>query len=118
MINFFQRNFEPIGVSVAFIAIATIIIRSIDIAFGPEHLILGYLIPTSLIAFRYGSRPAMIGAIASTICAAFFLYAPIFSLYVTKSLDLAEMGLFLVLAIATTQFIAPISDRPRRNISR
>lgn len=110
------RNLEAAGAAAILIAIVTLLVRFIEAEFAPAHLVLGYLLPTCLIAFRYGSRPAMLTAIAGTICAAFFLYSPLFSFYVAKPLDMAELGLVFVLAIAMTQFIAAISE-PDENIS-
>lgn len=113
-----SRILEAVAAAAMLIGIVTLIMRFVEISFGPAHLVLGYLIPTCLIAFRYGSWPASVTAIAGTVCAAFFLYAPVFSLYVAKPLDMVELGLFLVLAIAATQFIAAISEQPRENLSR
>jgi K+-sensing histidine kinase KdpD len=109
------RNVEVVGAAAILIGIVTLAVRFVEAEFASPHLVLGYLIPTCLIALRYGSRPAMLTAIAGTICAAFFLYSPVFSFYVAKPLDLAELGLVFVLAIATSQFIAAISE-PDENI--
>jgi K+-sensing histidine kinase KdpD len=112
------RSLEATAAAAVLVGIVTIIMHYVEIEFGPAHLILGYLVPTCLIAFRYGSRPATLTAIAGTFAAAFFLYAPIFSFYVAKPLDIAELGLVLVLAIATTQFIGAISEEPTETLSR
>jgi K+-sensing histidine kinase KdpD len=110
------RNLEAAGVAAILIAIVTLAVRFIEAEYAPAHLVLGYLIPTCLVALRYGGRPAVFTATAGMICAAFFLYSPVFSFYVAKPLDLAELGLVFVLAVASSQFIAAIFE-PDEKIS-
>ncbi len=104
--------------SIAVVAVATAVIRIIDAACEPQHLIFGYLIPTTFIAFRFGSVPAMLTAMASSICAAFILYPPKFSIYISNPLHVAELMFFFVLSVATTQFIAVLADEKQRNTPR
>jgi two-component system, OmpR family, sensor histidine kinase KdpD len=108
-----RRQFWPIAVSITIVVIATVIIKAVDVAIEPEHLVFGYLIPTSFVAVRYGSVPAMVTSVAGSLCAAYFLYPPKFSIYMGSLLHLAELGFFLLLALATTQFIAVLSDGAR-----
>jgi len=66
---------------------------------GPQHLVFFYLLPTALIAVLYGSLPAMLCAIVAPLCAAYFLYDPLFSFYVANRLELGELFCFAVLAL-------------------
>ena len=113
--RFSRRNALSAAASIAVVAVSTAVIRIIDAAFEPQHLIFGYLIPTTFIAFRFGSVPAMLTAMASSICAAFILYPPKFSIYISNPLHVAELMFFFVLSIATTQFISVLADEKQRN---
>lgn len=72
----------------------------------PEHLVFIYLVPASLIAMIYGSASSVLAAAISAVCAAFFLYPPRFSFLIEKPIQIAELMLFLVLALAQCKFIA------------
>jgi two-component system sensor histidine kinase KdpD len=113
---FHRRQLWPIAVSILIVVLATAIIKLVDAAVEPEHLIFGYLIPTSFVAVRYGSIPAMVTSVAGSLCAAYFLYPPKFSIYMGTPLHVVELGFFLLLALATTQFIAVLSygNRPQK----
>jgi K+-sensing histidine kinase KdpD len=54
--------------------------------YGPHHhLVFFYLLPTAFVAIVYGSVLSMLCAIMATLVAAFFLYDPIYSLYVSDA---------------------------------
>jgi K+-sensing histidine kinase KdpD len=108
----------PVVVPLVLVAITTGILFVLDIYLDPEHLIFGYLVPTTLIAIGYGSTAAMLTTIAGVVCAAYFLYPPTFSLYLTEPLHIAELVFFTVLAVAASQVVAKItSDPPNSNSS-
>lgn len=107
----------PVIISTAIIVIATLAIEAVAITLEPQHLIFAYLIPTSFIAVRYGSALAVLTSVACSICGAFFLFPPKFSVYIAQPLHVAELGFFLLLAIATAQYINVLSsagERPRK----
>ena len=66
----------PITASAALLALTTAFVWMIDAPLQHDHLIFIYLVPTALIAIRYGSISAMCVTIVSTFAAAYFLYAP------------------------------------------
>ncbi len=67
----------PIAVTLAIISLVTAVFWTVRIeAVGPQHLVFFYLLPIALVAVLYGSLPAMLGAVAATLCAAYFLYDP------------------------------------------
>ena len=68
-------------------------------AVGPQHLVFFYLLPIALIATLYGSLAAMLYGIAATLCAAFFLYDPLYSFYVTSPLEVGELVCFVSVAL-------------------
>ena len=103
----------PIAVPLVLLAITTAVLFVLDIYLDPEHMIFGYLVPTTLIAIGYGSTAAMLTTIGGVICAAYFLYPPTFSLYIADPLHVTELVFFTLLALAASQVIVKIGDGPR-----
>ncbi len=103
----------PVAVSFGAVALSTAVLLGLYLASAPEHLIFGYLVPISFIALRYGSVPAVLTVIASTFCAAFFLYPPDFDIRIAQPLHMAELAFFLLLALASSQFIGGLADDDR-----
>jgi two-component system, OmpR family, sensor histidine kinase KdpD len=112
--------FGPALVATVLVALTTGILLWIYLALQPEHLIFGYLIPITFVAVRYGSMPAVVTAVVSDICAAYFLYPPDFSIYIAQPLHMAELSFFSVLVLATSQFIGGFADdeRTRKRAAR
>jgi len=108
-----RRQFWSVVISVALVGATTAIIRTIDSVLQPEHLVFAYIIPISYVAVRHGTVPAILTALLCGFCATFFLYPPKFSIYPVSLLHLAELVFFLLLAVATAQFIAVLSDGDR-----
>jgi K+-sensing histidine kinase KdpD len=108
-----KRWVGPVLVAAALVALTTGILLSIYLALQPQHLIFGYLIPITFVAVRYGSWPAIMTAAASDFCAAYFLYPPDFSIYISDPLQMAELSFFSVLVLATSQFIGGFADDER-----
>jgi K+-sensing histidine kinase KdpD len=86
---------------------------------GPQHLVFFYLLPIALVATLYGSLPAMLCGIAATLCAAFFLYDPLYSFYVTSPLEVGELvcfvGVALIGAKCAADLLPPLLTLPRQN---
>src|SRR4029078_854469 len=74
--SFLRRWVTPITVSLAFVGMTTAALWAIEAHLQQDHLIFIYLVPTALIAIRYGSISAMAVTIASSVAAAYFIYAP------------------------------------------
>jgi K+-sensing histidine kinase KdpD len=108
-----KRWVGPVLVATALVALATGVLLAIYLAWQPNHLIFGYLIPITFVAVRYGSLPAIVTAIASDLCAAYFLYPPDFSIYIADRLQVAELSFFSLLVLATSQFIGGFADDER-----
>jgi len=74
-----------------------------------------YLLPTAFVAILYGSVVSMLFAVAATFAAAFFLYDPIFSFYVSNPREVGELILFagtaLIGAKCTAELTHPL-ERP------
>jgi K+-sensing histidine kinase KdpD len=104
---------RPVLVAAALVALTTGILLAVYLAWQPEHLIFGYLIPVTFVALRYGSVPAIVTAVVSDLCAAYFLYPPDFSIYIADPLQVAELSFFSLLVLATSQFIGGFADDER-----
>ena len=110
----------PVAVSLAVVAVVT---RSFGWSrlpqLGPHHLVFFYLLPIAFVAVLYGSLPAMVCAIAATLCAAYFLYDPIYSFHVANPLELGELfcfaGLALIGAKCTADLLRPVTNFPQQN---
>lgn len=103
----------PVLVASALVALTTAVLLALYLVLQPEHLVFGYLIPIMAVAARYGSLPAIATAVASDICAAYFLYPPDFSIYVTDPLQVAELIFFAVLVLPVSQFVGGLADDER-----
>lgn len=103
------RRVTPILVPLVLLAATTGVLYVLDIFLDPEHLIFGYLVPTTLIAIGYGSTAAMLTSIAGVILASLFLYQPTFSIFVMNPLHAAELVFFSLLALAASQVVARIT---------
>jgi K+-sensing histidine kinase KdpD len=115
-----RRWVGPFLVAAALVALTTAILLAMYLALQAEHLIYGYLIPTTFVAVRYGSVPAIVTAVVSDVCAAYFLYPPDFSIYIADPLQVAELSFFSLLVLPTSQFIGGFADdeRLRRRAAR
>ena len=74
------KRAAPIALVFAVVSAVTAVLWSVRIsAVGPQHLVFFYLLPIALVATLYGSLPAMLYGIAAALCAAYFLYDPLYS---------------------------------------
>ena len=109
--KWFRRS-TPVLMPLVLLAITTGALYVLGIFLEPEHLIFGYLMPTTLIAIGYGSTAAMLTSIAGVILATYFLYPPSFSFFFKDTLHLAELTFFTLLALAASQVVARITHDP------
>ena len=105
-----RRWVGPVLVAAILVALTTGILLAIYLALQLQHLIFGYLIPTTFVAVRYGSVPAIVTAVVSDLCAAYFLYPPDFSIYIADPLQVAELSFFSLMVLAISQFIGGFAD--------
>ena len=108
--SFRRRWMIPVAVSLALVALTTTLLWPFEARLNQEHLIFIYLVPTSLIAIRYGSISAMCVVIVSSVAAAYFLYPPRFSFLVASPLDLLEITLFCLLAMLASQVVSGFAN--------
>jgi K+-sensing histidine kinase KdpD len=109
----------PVALVLAIVSVVTVVLWLIRVSVvGPQHLVFFYLLPVALIATLYGSVPAMLYGIAAALCAAFFLYDPLYSFYVTSPLDVGELVCFVGLAVigakCAADLLQPLLISPRQ----
>jgi K+-sensing histidine kinase KdpD len=107
-------SWTPVVMSLAAVLVATMVLLAIDSYLAAEHLVLGYLLPTILIAIYYGSNLAVLASFASGLAAAYFLFPPKFSLYIADLTHVAELGFFLLLASIASKAVSALTDDVRR----
>jgi K+-sensing histidine kinase KdpD len=99
----------PTVVSIAAVILTTIVLLSVDRYLEAQHLVLAYLLPTTLIAVAYGSTFAFLASFMSAVLAAYFLFPPKFSLYVADPLHIAELGFFMLFAALASKVVAVLT---------
>ena len=114
------RRAAPIAVVLVIVSAVTMVLWFVRMsAAGPHHLVFFYLLPIALVATLYGSLLAILYGIAATLCAAFFLYDPLYSFYVTSPLDVGELvcfvGLSLIGAKCAADLLQPLLALPQQN---
>jgi K+-sensing histidine kinase KdpD len=107
-----MRRFEliaPVAASLGAVLLTTVILIILDARLEAQHLVIGYLFPTTVIAVLFGSTTAFIASAISSIAAAYFLFPPKFSLYIASPLHIAELGFFVLLAIIASKATAVLT---------
>jgi K+-sensing histidine kinase KdpD len=103
---------KPVTVSLVLFALTTAAIWLLDAHLQQEHLVFLYVVPASLVAIRYGSVLSMGIVLAGSTVAAYLLYTPQGSLFMTSPLDVLELTLFGLLALFASQVVSGfVSDR-------
>ena len=110
------KQVAPISLSLAIVAAVTAVLFYFkdDDPHTDQHLVFFYLLPTASVAILYGSVVSMLCAIAATFAAAFFLYDPIFSFYVSSPREVGELIFFAGTALIGAKCTADITHRPEK----
>lgn len=98
----------PTLVSICAVLLTTIVLVAIDSYLEAQHLILLYLLPTVFIATAYGSAFAFFASFASGLAAAYFLFPPKFSIYISQPLHVVELTFFVILALISSKVISEL----------
>jgi K+-sensing histidine kinase KdpD len=106
---------RPVGLCFAAVLVTTSVLSTIDSFVPTEHLMLGYLLPTILVAIYFGSTLAVLASFASGLAAAYFLLPPKFSFYIDDPLHIAELGFTIVLAVIGSKVIGVLAYDLRRS---
>jgi K+-sensing histidine kinase KdpD len=89
------------------------VLLTLDSYLEAQHLVFGYIVPTTLIAMQYGSGFAFLTSFASGLAAAYFLFPPKFSIYIADPLHVAELGFFIMLALLASKAVAVLTSDAR-----
>jgi K+-sensing histidine kinase KdpD len=112
-ISFVRHWASPLTMSLAVVALTTLLVWTILPRLQHQHLIFIYFIPTAFIAIRYGSISAIGVTIASTLVAAYFIYPPRFSFVIADRLEVTELILFCLLALLASQVVSGFAKDPK-----
>jgi K+-sensing histidine kinase KdpD len=104
----------PIVVPFLIIVALTQLLYFLKVVVNAHHLVFFYLLPTAFIAMLYGSVLSMIWAIDATFVAAFFLYNPKYSFYVTDPRAAGELFLFALTALIGAKCTAELTSQFER----
>jgi hypothetical protein len=96
----------PVVVSFAAVLVTTLVLLPADSHLEAEHLVIGYLLPVTLVAIQFGSSFAFLTSLASVLAASYFLFPPKFSLYIANPLHVAELVLFAVIALIASKIVS------------
>ena len=106
----------PLAVSLAIILVVTAVLFYFKSAQHHHHLVFFYLFPIALVAMLYGSVLSMVCATFAILVAAFFLYDPIYSLYVSDPRDIGELILFAVTGLIAAKCTAELMRSPEKRL--
>jgi Domain of unknown function (DUF4118) len=104
-----RAHFFPLLVCVAAVISTTIALTIIESALETGHVIMGYLLPAILIAIWYGSAFAAFTAFCSGVVAGYALLPPQFTFQIDNSLDVAELGFFMLLALIASKAVQVVA---------
>jgi len=102
----------PAGLTLLMVALATVVMFAFS---GSRHLIsIVYLIPVLAAALRWGIWPAVLAALVGALAADFFFYPPLYSFQIEDPQNIADLVVFLVVALVSGNLAASLRQRERR----
>src|SRR5215813_7954547 len=99
----------PVAMCFALVLVTTLLLSEIDRFVPTEHLMLGYLLPTILVAIHFGSTLAVLTSFAGGLSAAYFLLPPKFSFYIDDPVHIAELGFTILLAVIASKVVGVLA---------
>jgi two-component system, OmpR family, sensor histidine kinase KdpD len=102
----------PIIVSLIIVAAVTLLLFLAGPLLDLDHAAFGYLIPVIIAATRWGVTPAIVAGLAGLAASAFFFYPPIYDIRVYSPAHIADLILFIVVAVVTGQ----LANRVREHV--
>jgi len=104
------QSAAPILTAFSDVVLTTAVLYVIESYLEAQHLVIAYLFPTTLIAILYGSSLVFLTSFASGIAATYFLFPPKFSLYISDSLHIAELGFFMLLTLLASKVVSLLKE--------
>ena len=78
-----------------------------------DHVSILYIIPVLIAATRWGTLHAITSALGGVVASAFFFYPPIHDLRVASPQQIADLGLFICVAIVTSHLADTVRSHAR-----
>ena len=92
--------------SINLVALATAILLAAGAAFNIPHLVFAYMLPVVVVAIKFGRGAAVFATALSVVCAAFFLYEPLLSIYIEANEDRLELAGFCIVGFLMSYFFS------------
>jgi two-component system sensor histidine kinase KdpD len=108
-----RPNVVPIAASLAGVAAVTVILRLAGPLLDLDHAAFGYLIPVIIAATRWGVTASVVAGLAGLAASAYFFYPPLNDFHVNKAAHVADLVLFVVVAIITGQLANRVREHVR-----
>jgi K+-sensing histidine kinase KdpD len=106
---------RPAVLSLGLTAVATLVLLALASQLPRVNLVsIIYLIPVIVAATRWGLPAAVIAAFAGALGADFFFYPPIFSLQIEDTQNLADLIVFLIAAVVTSNLAGRLKQERDR----
>jgi two-component system sensor histidine kinase KdpD len=103
----------PYGTSLVLVLFVTLVVALVRTVSGASNASIIYLLAVLAAAVLFGSRPAIVAAIASFFAYNFFFIEPLYRFTVSDEEEWLSLGLLLVTGIVTGQLAANLGDRAR-----
>jgi K+-sensing histidine kinase KdpD len=104
----------PSGAALLLVAVATVLIFIFDRFLASVNLVsIIYLIPVLVMATWWGIWPAILAAIAGALAADFFFYPPIYSFWISDTRNIADLIVFLIVALVSGNLAGSLRRRER-----
>jgi K+-sensing histidine kinase KdpD len=106
-LGFARTKIIPLAITLALVGLATITLFVLRDLFDLLNLVsIIYLIPVVIAALRWGTLPAITAALAGAAGADFFFYPPLFSFQIGDTQNIADLVVFLIVALVTGNLAA------------
>jgi K+-sensing histidine kinase KdpD len=105
--GFAASRILPIATALVLVALATGALFVLQGFFALLNLVsIVYLIPVVIAAMRWGMLPAIVAAVAGAAAADFLFYPPVFSFWIEDTQNIADLVVFLIVALVTSHLAA------------
>jgi len=102
------------GGTLLLVACATLITFVLTSILGTVNLVsITFLIPVLLAAIWWGTAPAILAAVAGALSADFFFYPPLYSFWISDTQNIADLIVFLIVALVGGGLAADVRKRER-----
>jgi K+-sensing histidine kinase KdpD len=113
-VRFVSAILTPAAKSLSLVLLATLVVFVLRDALSVVNLVtIIYLVPVLIAALRWGTWPALLAAIAGALTADFFFYPPLYSFWISDTQNIADLLVFLVVALVSGNLAADLRRRER-----